>query len=111
VRTNDGGCSSRKSRPKGDPENTLTRPELEDKAVRLEPMPRRDAQDMKSIIARYALHDEKSGAISCRGPLTANCRSPARRVSGRSAVTRARFFALSRQGNKRGKQREHHRGH
>ncbi len=48
---------------------------------------------MKSIIARYALHDEKSGAISCRGPLTANCRSPARRVSGRSAVTRARFFA------------------
>ncbi len=37
---NDGGCSSRKSRPKGDPENTLTRPELEDKAVRLEPMPR-----------------------------------------------------------------------
>ena len=63
VRTKDGRTLEQKiATPKGDPENTLTRAELEDKAVRLATYAGgAAAQDMRSIIARvWRLHDEES---------------------------------------------------
>lgn len=61
VRTNDGRTlEQRISTPKGDPENTLTRAELEDKAVRLAAYgDGASAQEMNNIIARiWRLRDE-----------------------------------------------------
>jgi 2-methylcitrate dehydratase PrpD len=61
VRTRDGRTlEQRISSPKGDPDNTLTRAELEDKAVRLaEYGGGTTAQEMKNMIGRiWRLHDE-----------------------------------------------------
>jgi len=63
VRTKDGRTlEQRIASPKGDPDNTLARPELEDKAVRLAGYDGgADAQEMKNIIGRiWRLHDETS---------------------------------------------------
>lgn len=63
VRTKDGRTlEQRIASPKGDPDNTLTRPELEDKAVRLAVHGGgATEQEMKNVIARiWRLHDEAS---------------------------------------------------
>lgn len=62
VRTKDGRTlEQRIASPKGDPDNTLTRPELEDKAVRLAVYGGATEQEMKNVIARiWRLHDEAS---------------------------------------------------
>ena len=63
VRTKDGRTlEQRIASPKGDPDNTLTRAELEDKAARLAAYGAgATAQEMKNIIARiWHLHDEMS---------------------------------------------------
>lgn len=63
VKTKDGRTlEHRLSSPKGDPDNTLSRPELEDKAIRLARYGEgASEQEMKNIIARiWRLHDESS---------------------------------------------------
>lgn len=63
VTTKDGRTlEHRLSSPKGDPDNTLTRPELEDKAIRLARYgDGATEQEMKNVIARiWRLHDENS---------------------------------------------------
>jgi len=63
VKTKDGRTlEHRLSSPKGDPDNTLTRPELEDKAIRLARYgDGATEQEMKNVIARiWRLHDENS---------------------------------------------------
>ena len=63
VTTKDGRrLEHRLSSPKGDPDNTLTRPELEDKAIRLARYgDGATEQEMKNVIARiWRLHDENS---------------------------------------------------
>jgi 2-methylcitrate dehydratase PrpD len=61
VRTKDGRTlEQRIASPKGDPDNTLTRAELDEKAVRLaEHGGGATAQEMKNLIARiWRLHEE-----------------------------------------------------
>ncbi len=63
VQTGDGRrLECRVETPKGDPGNTLTRPELEDKALRLvDYSDAATADEMKQLIARiWRLHDESS---------------------------------------------------
>ena len=62
VKTRDGReIEKRIASPKGDPDNVLTRPELEEKALRLGPFARAASeQEMKQVIARaWRLREEK----------------------------------------------------